>query len=93
MGVTRPNERPPEQLEGRLVAVEKLGPVVVVDLVHVDSDQSEAGVDYQEDEEEDEDVNDHVGHGDDDWTSLSPHQPSLKSICNKIIINQQDKVV
>ena len=56
MGVTRPDERPPEQLEGRLVAVEEPGPVVVVDLVHVDGDQSEAGVDYQEDEEEDKDV-------------------------------------
>ena len=78
VGVTRSDEGPPEQLEGGLVAVEELGPVVVVNLVHVHSDQGEADVHNQEDEEKDKDVDYHVGHWDDDRASLSPHQPSLQ---------------
>jgi hypothetical protein len=46
-------------------------------LVDVDNAEGEADIDNDEDEKEDEDVNDHVGHADDDGSSLPPHQPSL----------------
>jgi hypothetical protein len=46
-------------------------------LVYVDYAEGEADVDDDEDEKEDEDVNDHVGHADDDGSSLPPHQPPL----------------
>ena len=77
--VPRPDERPPEQLEGGLVGVEELRPVVIVDLVDIDNHQGEADVDNDEDEEEDQNVNDHVGHGDDDRASLPPHEPCLNN--------------
>ena len=75
--VPRSDERPPEQLEGGLVGVEELGPVVIVNLVDINNHQGEADVDNDEDEEEDQDINDHVRHGDDDGARLSPHQSSL----------------
>jgi hypothetical protein len=46
-------------------------------LVYVDDAEGEADVDDDEDEKEDEDVNDHVGHADDDRSSLPPHQSAL----------------
>jgi hypothetical protein len=46
-------------------------------LVDVDSTEGEADVYDDEDEEEDENINDHVGHADDDGSCLPPHQPSL----------------
>jgi hypothetical protein len=55
-------------------------------LVYVDDAEGEADVDDDEDEKEDEDVNDHVGHADDDGSSLPPHQPSLITNCNLRII-------
>ena len=75
--VASPDQRPPEQLEGGLVRVEELGPVVVINLVNIDNHQGEADVDDNEDKEEDEYINDHVGHGDDNRPRLSPHETSL----------------
>ena len=77
--VASPDQRPPEQLEGGLVRVEELSPVVVINFVNIHNHQGEADVDNNEDEEEDEDVNDHVGHGDDNRPGLSPHQTSLNN--------------
>ncbi len=50
---------------------------ILIYLVDVDDAEGEADVYDDEDEKEDEDVNDHVGHADDDGSSLSPHQPAL----------------
>ena len=73
MRVASSDQRPPEQFKGGFVAVEELGSVIVIHFVDVDGDQGEADVDNDEDEEKHEHVNDHVGHGDDDWANLSPH--------------------
>ena len=73
------DQRPPEQLEGRLVGVEELSPVVIINLVDVDNNEGEADVDNDKDEEEDQDINDHVRHGDDDRPRLSPHEPCLRN--------------
>ncbi len=50
---------------------------ILTHLVYVDDAEGEADVDDDEDEKENEDVNDHVGHADDDGSSLPPHQPPL----------------
>jgi hypothetical protein len=57
---------------------------ILTHLVYVDDAEGEADVDNDEDEKEDEDVNDHVGHADDDGSSLPPHQPSLIRRSNTI---------
>ena len=59
------------------MTVEELSSVIVIHLVHVHSDQGEADVHNHKDEEEHQHVNDHVCHGDDDGSSLSPHQTCL----------------
>ena len=76
--VASPDQRPPEQLEGGLVRVEELSPVVVINFVNIHNHQGEADVDNDEDEEEDKDVHHHVAHGDDDRSYLSVHQPDLE---------------
>ena len=53
-------------------------PVFVVHAVDVHRAQGEADVDDHEDEEEDEDVHDHVAHRDDDRSDLAVHQPDLE---------------
>ncbi len=55
-------------------------PVVVVDVVDVDGAEGEWDVDDDEDEEKDHDVEDHVGHADDDRTRLAPHQTDLSFV-------------
>ena len=85
--VPGPDERPPEQLEGRLVGVEELRPVVIVNLVDIDNHQGEADIDDDKDEEEDQDINDHVGHGDDDRSRLSPHEPCLNKTPRSLLVS------
>ena len=59
--------------------IEELSSVVVINLVDIDNHQGEADVDDNEDKEEDEYINDHVGHGDDNRPRLSPHETSLNN--------------
>ena len=61
------------------MGVEELSPVVIVNLVDLDNNEGETDVDNDKDEEEHQDINDHVRHGDDDRTSLSPHEPCLRN--------------
>ena len=67
------DESPPEQLECRLVVVEKHSSVVIIHVIDVDCAKCKADVDNDKDEEEYQNINNHVGHGDDDWASLTPH--------------------
>ena len=71
------DQRPPEQLEGRLVGVEELSPVVIVNLVDIDNDEGEADVDNDKDEEEHQDITDHVRHGNDDQNGKEEKQGPL----------------
>ena len=59
------------------MGVEELRPVIIVNLVDIDNHQGEADVNNDKYEEEDQDINDHVCHRDDDRSSLSPHEPCL----------------
>ena len=63
--VSCPDHCPEEKLEGRLVVVEFVCPLVWVDSVDVDHAEGERDVDDDEDEEENHDVEDHVRHADD----------------------------
>ena len=75
--VPGPDQRPPEQLEGRLVGVEELSPVVIVNLVDVDNNEGETEVDNDKDEEEHQDITDHVRHGNDDQNGKEEKQGPL----------------
>ena len=77
MRVSSPNQSPKEQFEGHLGSVEMLGPIHIISTVNVNHAQSERNVDDDKDQEENQDVQDHVRHANDDWTRGSPHQSSL----------------
>ena len=53
--------------------VEKHSSVVIIHVIDVDCTKGEADVNNDKDEEENQNIHNHVGHGDDEWTSLTPH--------------------
>merc|ERR1719187_2829000 len=77
VGVASSDEGPPEEFESRFVRIEKLSSVVVINRVDVDCTQSETEINNDEDEKKDQHIDNHVGHGNDDWSSLPPHQATL----------------
>ena len=79
MGVACTYKCPPKQLESRLVGVEELCPIIIIDVIDVNGTEGKADIDDNEDEEENKNIDDHVSHRYDDWPCLTPHQPSLKS--------------
>ena len=75
--ISSPNQSPKEQFKGHLVSVEMLGPIHIIGAVNVNHTQSERNVDDDKNQEEDQDVQDHVRHANDDRTRRPPHQSSL----------------
>ena len=55
------------------MVVEKHSSVVIIHVIDVDCAKCKADVDNDKDEEENQNITNHVGHGDDDWASLTPH--------------------
>ena len=76
--VARADEGPPEQLECWFVSVEELSSVIIINIIDVNSTKREADVNDDKYEEENHDIDNHIGHWDDDGSSLPPHQASLK---------------
>ena len=54
-----------------------LGPIHIISTVDVNHAQSEGNVNDDKNQEENQDVQDHVRHANDDWTRGPPHQSSL----------------
>ena len=52
-------------------------PVFPIDIINIDCAESERNVNNDKNEEKDHDIKDHVGHADDDWTGLTPHETHL----------------
>ena len=78
MWISSSYQRPPEKFESRFVWIEKLSSIIVINLVDINRHQSEADVDNHENEEENQDIDNHVGHGDYNGSGLTPHETSLK---------------
>ena len=68
---------PKEQLESRSVRLEMLSTLIGIDIVNMNHAQGEWYVNNHENEQEHQHVQDHVGHTDNDGTSLPPHQSNL----------------
>ena len=71
------------------MSVEELSSVIVINIINVDCTESEADVNNNKDEKENHDINNHVGHGDDDRPSLSPHKASLEKRNNCYTFHHQ----
>ena len=52
-------------------------PVFPIDIIDIDCAESERDVNNDKNEEKNHDIKDHVGHADDDWTGLAPHETHL----------------
>ena len=72
------DQSPPEQLECWFVSVEELSSVIVINIIDVDCTKRKADVNDNKDEEENQNIDNHVGHWDNDGSSLPPHQAGLK---------------
>ena len=53
--------------------IEKLRPVIRVHIVNMNHTQSERNVNNDKNEQKDQNVQDHVGHANDNRSSLPPH--------------------
>ena len=75
--ISSPNQGPKEQFKGHFVSVEMLGPIHVISTVNVNHAQRERNVNDDKNQEENQNIQDHVRHANDDRTRGPPHQSSL----------------
>ena len=77
LGVSGAYHCPEKQLEGRSVRIEMTSSFIAINIVDLNHAQGEGNVDNDEYEKEHNDVQDHIGHANDYWSGLSPHQADL----------------